>query len=175
MKSQPALKSAFTCDYPVKVNQLVTEVVVSSSEQFQKYHALWDTGATNCAISNRVIEELQLKSIDIIKVRYGDGEKDSNVYLMNILLPNNVMIQSIRATSLHITEEDDNTIDILVGMDIISLGCFAITNYNNKTALSFAIPSCEKIDFVPMYNKDNITNFGNRKQRRDMKYNKHKK
>ncbi len=38
--------------------------------------------------------------------------------------------------------------DILIGMDIITLGDFAITNYNNKTVFSFRFPSSEVIDFV---------------------------
>ena len=39
-------------------------------------------------------------------------------------------------------------IDILIGMDIITLGDFVITNYNNKTVFSFRFPSSEVIDFV---------------------------
>lgn len=38
-------------------------------------------------------------------------------------------------------------IDLLIGMDIISLGDFAITNVNGKTTFSFRLPSTSIIDF----------------------------
>lgn len=38
--------------------------------------------------------------------------------------------------------------DFLIGMDIITLGDFAVTNVNGKTVFSFRYPSCEKIDYV---------------------------
>jgi len=40
--------------------------------------------------------------------------------------------------------------DILIGMDIISQGDFAITNHNNKTMFSFRMPSMLDLDFVQM-------------------------
>jgi len=38
--------------------------------------------------------------------------------------------------------------DVLIGMDIISLGDFAVTNFQEKTVFTFRIPSVERIDFV---------------------------
>lgn len=38
--------------------------------------------------------------------------------------------------------------DILIGMDIITLGDFAVTNYEGVTKLSFRVPSQRHIDFV---------------------------
>jgi hypothetical protein len=43
----------------------------------------------------------------------------------------------------------DKMFDILIGMDIITLGDFAITNANHRTVVSFRIPPDTKhIDFV---------------------------
>jgi len=39
-------------------------------------------------------------------------------------------------------------VDVLIGMDIISQGDLAVTNFMGKTAFSFRIPSLECIDFV---------------------------
>ena len=39
-------------------------------------------------------------------------------------------------------------LDVLIGMDIISLGDFAITNVGGKTTFSFRFPSIAEIDFV---------------------------
>ena len=45
-------------------------------------------------------------------------------------------------------------IDCLLGMDIISLGDFSITNFEGKTWLSFRIPSQHKVDFVEKVNNE---------------------
>ena len=37
---------------------------------------------------------------------------------------------------------------MLIGMDIINLGDFAITNKNGNTKFTFEIPSSRDIDFV---------------------------
>ncbi len=37
---------------------------------------------------------------------------------------------------------------MLIGMDIISRGDFAVTNKDGKTTFSFRLPSVAKIDFV---------------------------
>jgi hypothetical protein len=38
--------------------------------------------------------------------------------------------------------------DVLIGMDIITLGDFAVTNPEDKTKLSYQMPSTHDIDFV---------------------------
>lgn len=66
---------------------------------------------------------------------------------------------------------DDNVSDneqpqLLIEMDIISLGDFAVTNTNDKTTFSFKIPSVQEIDFIPDTQEHNVMEGGNRKQRR---------
>ena len=39
-------------------------------------------------------------------------------------------------------------VEVLIGMDIIGQGDFAISNKNRKTVFSFRMPSQERIDFV---------------------------
>ena len=38
---------------------------------------------------------------------------------------------------------------MLVGMDIIGLGDFAVSNFQDRTAFSFRMPSQEEIDLTP--------------------------
>jgi hypothetical protein len=38
--------------------------------------------------------------------------------------------------------------DILIGMDIITLGDFAVSNFEGVTKFSFRVPSLSHIDFV---------------------------
>jgi len=39
-------------------------------------------------------------------------------------------------------------IDVLIGMDILGLGDFAVTHQDGKTVFSFCVPSRKHIDFV---------------------------
>ena len=63
--------------------------------------------------------------------------------MVDLLLPNDV-----RVTDVAVTEADIPTTDVLIGMDIIMLGDFAVSNFEGKTCFTFRIPSMRKIDFV---------------------------
>lgn len=43
---------------------------------------------------------------------------------------------------------DDNSCNLLIGMDVITKGDFIITNFQGKTVMSFRVPSLSKVDFV---------------------------
>jgi hypothetical protein len=62
------------------------------------FNAIWDTGATHSVITSQVVEKLGLKPIGMAKTIGVGGEHECNVYLVNILLPNNVGFSSIRVT-----------------------------------------------------------------------------
>ncbi len=44
--------------------------------------------------------------------------------------------------------------DVLIGMDVIANGDFAVTNHQGKTLMSFRMPSVECIDFVKQKHKE---------------------
>ena len=74
----------------------------------------------------------------------GSLPQEVNVYDIGLKLPNNLIIEDIPVLSA-------STIggcDCLIGMDIITLGDFAITNYEGKTVVTFSIPSHKKLCFV---------------------------
>ena len=54
--------------------------------------------------------------------------------------------------------------DFLIGMDIITLGDFSVTNVDNATTFSFRYPSCETIDYVKQAKKMNKKNLEIRKK-----------
>src|SRR5690606_24653632 len=110
---------------------------------------LWDTGATNSCITRSTAQALGLSPISKTIVQHAKGQTVSNVYLVNIYLPNNVAIQHIRVTEC----ADNGTWGVIIGMDIITMGDFAITNVSGKTVFSFRFPSREQIDFLPSNQK----------------------
>lgn len=105
--------------------------------------AIWDTGATNSVITSQVVEKCGLKPIGMTKTIGVAGEHISNIYLVNIMLPNKVGFASVR-----VTEGKFIGGDILVGMNIICRGDMALTHVDGKTTFSFRMPSVERIDFV---------------------------
>jgi len=104
---------------------------------------------------------LDLKPIGLVEVHHAAGKSVANKYLVNIILPNNVVIQSVAVTEGALIE-----MDMLIGMDIITLGDFAVTNKDNKTTMSFRVPSCKELDVVPESDQYNfVMKNGSRKDR----------
>ena len=58
----------------------------------------------------------------------------------NIILP----LLATEASEL----SDDHATGMLIGMDVINRGDFCITNFENKTYMSFRVPSLERVDYV---------------------------
>ena len=69
--------------------------------------------------------------------------RQSETYLVNIRLPNSVAFMGVRVTKGNLGDAD-----VLIGMDIISQGDFAVTNVGGLTKFSFRVPSATHIDFV---------------------------
>jgi predicted aspartyl protease len=108
-----------------------------------EYQAIYDTGATKSVISQKVVNECNLLPTGLIKVNTAGGERIAETYLVNIYLPNRVYFIWVPVTKLPIIGAD-----VLIGMDILLTGDFAVSNYEGKTTFSFRVPSCECIDFV---------------------------
>lgn len=111
------------------------------------FSAICDTGATNSAISQKVVDACKLSPTGITRVQGVHGVKEVETYLVNISLPSNVTIANVR-----VTKGDLGNDDILIGMDVISRGDFAVTDHGGITKFSFRIPSMEHIDFVTEIN-----------------------
>ena len=148
----------FTTKYKGIARVLLNEVYIAqainlssvpkspSPEKFgaKKFNAIWDTGATNTVITQKVVSDCSLKPIGMTKVQTAKGESSSSVYFASIFLPNRVAIPQLRVTEGIIAGDAE----VLIGMDIISHGDFAVTNKDGKTIFSFRLPSIERIDFV---------------------------
>lgn len=76
------------------------------------------------------------------KVQYGGGEEMAEVYKINIRLPNGIAIPNV-----HVTKGKFSSPDVLIGMELITLGDFSITNEGGNTVFSFRMPSMHTVDF----------------------------
>ena len=108
------------------------------------YTAVWDTGATRSVITEKVITELGLQSVGTTINHTVGGTVQSERYLVNFWLPNRVIVGGLSASRGTIY---GNT-DVLIGMDVIGRGDFAVTNRDGQTWLSFTMPSIRRLDFV---------------------------
>jgi len=140
----PELKSlAFRIDYSTKVRELKTNATVFAvsappPNKSIVVSAIWDTGATHSVITPNLAQYLKLFPIDTTDIIGVNNEKPepAPVSIIHIGLPNNVLIPAKRVCVAKI----GGGADMLIGMDIISLGDFLISNFGNKTSFSFVIP-----------------------------------
>jgi predicted aspartyl protease len=152
------MRYAFTTRYGRRMPALRTKVAVLSFSTAEaepvakEYTAIWDTGATNSVISKKIVEELNLKPINKVKIHHASGMSVANVYLINIGLPSKVMIGNLEVSDADLSDQigipDEDQMRVLIGMDIIGTGDLAVTNADDKTTLSFRFPSLREIDFV---------------------------
>ncbi|MEY3416036.1 MAG: hypothetical protein RL060_147 [Bacteroidota bacterium] len=121
--------------------------------------AIWDTGASGCAITTKVVAALSLTPTGKVQVSTANGIVFQNTYTIDVRLPNSVIIVGIIATEVPGLA---GGCDALIGMDIITLGDFSITNHNGNTCMSFRVPSSHEIDYVknPTYGTTTIKKGG---------------
>lgn len=131
------------------LNCIQTPITISNTFTNQEVHTkgIWDTGATNSVVTSSTAKQLGLVPLSKTKVRGVHGVKEVNVYFVQITLNNaNVTIKT------PVTECDelsgDQSVGMLIGMNVITKGDFAITNFQGQTVMSFRVPSIQKIDFV---------------------------
>ena len=161
MPTPPAEVRAFVTNFSSRVNTLQTAVRLSEpyhpswggpAPQLHEYSAVWDTGASRSAISKRVAEELGLQPTGQTDQQTANGPREALLYTLNVYLPNGVAFVA--------TEVIDAImgVDVLVGMDIIGAGDFAVTHRYGHTVMTYQSPSAEHNNFVH-----------NLKQRKDSK------
>lgn len=108
------------------------------------FECLWDTGATNSMISERVVSACGLIPVNFGESRHAQGTTSHvPIYLVNIHLPNNVEFVGVEVMQGSFTQTD-----VLIGMDIIAQGDFAVTHPDGNTKFTFQMPAQADIDFV---------------------------
>ena len=100
-------------------------------------------------IHPRIVHKLNLSSVDKTMVQGVHGSEEVYVYIVNLELPNGITALNVVSTGSNIGDE----IDVLIGMDIIGAGDFAICG---SIFFSFATPTFDNpVDFVKKSNEIN--------------------
>ena len=105
--------------------------------------AVWDTGATMSVIDWRVVEECRPPQVTVTEIRTIHGTERMPLHLVTLELPNGIAIPGLRVIAADLGDAE-----VLIGMDVITRGDFALTNADGFTQFSFRTPSQEHIDFV---------------------------
>ena len=138
---------SFRCGFDGISKQIITDVEISDIHNNNKIkvEALWDTGSNVTIIRNDVAGRLGIKPVgsgymDTIS----DKKVASDVYKINLFLTYHIEILKIKVVT-----GEPKSCDMLIGMDIISQGDFAISNHNGKTTFIFRIPSMGEFSYEP--------------------------
>lgn len=108
-----------------------------------QFIAIWDTGATNTVVSDKVVQDCGLVPTGITRVSTAGGVIDAYTYVIDITLPDNVEIKNLNVTGGQL-----GGTEVLIGMDIITRGDFAVSNYGGQLKFTYREPSQQSIDFV---------------------------
>jgi hypothetical protein len=137
---------AFSMQLSQVVTRIPSEVVVAGDSGLSfNARAVWDTGAMRSVVTPQVVNSLALAYVDFVTVTGVNNVSRAPVVLVSAILPNNIRITGLKA----VVSDMRQGIDMLIGMDIISMGDLALSNGGDKTFFSFAIPPFpDKIDFV---------------------------
>jgi len=139
-------EDGFTAQFSRIVEYIITPLYIESAlDEGQKIlvNALWDTGANKSVIRPEIVEKLNMKCISLGEMGGISGKSNlCGVYFVNIHFPNKKIMKDVC-----IIENYPPTCEVLIGMDVISKGDFAISNYNGKTTFTFRSPSLSELCF----------------------------
>ena len=143
--------SSYKKEYGFPAEAIITNaivmpaVVLNEGDALPHYHymdnATWDTGAQFTVISPRVVDALQLKPYREGEIMGIGGDHTAKTYLIHIGLPSGDLIHNVE---VYCSDIDDY--DLLIGMDIITLTDFCITNKYSRTTFAFRTPSVGGIE-----------------------------
>lgn len=123
-----------------KLNAILTEVeLVSQQGRSARITAVWDSGASSSCISKKAAQSLGLIPIGMSVHFTANGKAECFDYIADVILPSGINVGNVRISEF----SGSPAIDMLIGMDIICMGDFAITNAKGATLMSYRIPPAD--------------------------------
>jgi hypothetical protein len=132
-------------DVGVSIPFVATAGIVSDKDvTIHRVKGLWDTGATGSCVTVSTAKALGLIPTGKVISNHAQGQSTVNTYLVNLYLPNNLVIPNVRVTEC----ADTPSFGVILGMDVITTGDFSITNVGGKSVVTFRMPSIKTLDYV---------------------------
>ncbi len=105
--------------------------------------AIWNTGSPVSLISSALAQKLGSTPVGIANINSKNGKILTPKHIINISLPDAFVVTDILVTEFPCTEDK-----LIIGMDVIGLGDFAISQSEGNMIFSFQVPSSHALDFV---------------------------
>lgn len=118
-----------------------------------EFTGIWDTGASMSAVTQNVVDALGLIQTGFRQIHGVHGPETVPTFNVAFHLSSGVIFTSITASRGKLYGAD-----VLLGMDVIGAGDFAVTNHKGHTTISLRIPSQECIDFRARANRQTEMN-----------------
>ena len=142
---------AVTVEYDYLARELVSHVTVGQAFKTGEsltvfpgsYKAVWDTGATSTCISMSLADRLKLEQIGTCTSHGVTGAAECRTFLVSLILPNGIVVPELEVSDC----QGDIGCDVLIGMDVICMGDFAVSNLG-RTVFTYRMPSVQTINFV---------------------------
>lgn len=141
------------------------EVRPTGDNEHKSYDGLWDTGATNTVITQKVVDELGLKPTTKRQVFTPQGDHIADVFMVDLLFEKSKLL----FPGMEVTLGKPFNCDVLIGMDVIAFGDFAVTNKNGRTMMSFRAPSIHATNYVEELEREKKKPFSPTKRRKKRK------
>lgn len=147
---------AYTAHFPIFRDRIASMVNISSMRHGAQhpvpFKCLWDTGSSITLVSPHVADTLKLHVLDeSISIRSGLGSKASievRTAFLHIVLGAIPLELKVGVVDMPSSEDD---IDVVLGMDLISQGSFAISYDGGQMLFSFCYPPAPMpLDFTSM-------------------------
>lgn len=139
--------SSFTVPYGVTSTALFIRVKAEANRETYEGWGLIDTGSADSGITETAVNKLKITPINDKEYHTANGKIVAPRYNVNLTLQNSVTFTNVIAG---LFDDNGDGFDFLIGMDIISQGNLAVTNYNGTMRISFEYPAHGTIDFTNM-------------------------
>lgn len=139
--------SSFTVPYGVTSTALFIRVKAEANGETYEGWGLIDTGSADSGITETAVNKLKITPINDKEYHTANGKIVAPRYNVNLTLQNSVTFTNVIAG---LFDDNGDGFDFLIGMDIISQGNLAVTNYNGTMRISFEYPAHGTIDFTNM-------------------------
>lgn len=134
----------FTVVFDKIVEQITIPVILEHNGCSSKLLALIDTGAMHSTIPLLEARFLKLQQVGIVDAVFAKGHDTLPVVSANLIFSNKVYFTS---KDLIVIDNDDCSYGMIVGMDILSKGDIAISNFDGHTTFTFRMPSQEEVKY----------------------------
>ena len=143
MSEQDLSREIYTAAFRGYPDRLVTKAEVLYGGSKMEVDALWDTGSSYTYISRRLASQMGMISVGQSGYITPTGASISEQYVIEIILPDGTHVTDVHAGGSDI---DAMGIDLILGLQIILLGDFAIRHRDGQTFMSFLCPPNDATD-----------------------------